>query len=72
MNATYEDIIATLSNICVIQRKVQGWWYDLCATVYIYNYYYYYYHLDIWVILPHSGPFMPQKILFLFSSIYFK
>ena len=35
MNAIYEDIIATLSNICVFQGKVQGWWYDTCATVHV-------------------------------------
>ena len=35
VNAIDEEIIATLSNICVVQGKVQGWWYDTCATVHV-------------------------------------
>ncbi|RVW72567.1 hypothetical protein CK203_060077 [Vitis vinifera] len=33
VNAIDEEIIATLSDVCVVQGKVQGWWYDTCATV---------------------------------------
>ncbi|RVX01764.1 hypothetical protein CK203_024444 [Vitis vinifera] len=35
VNAIDEKIIATLSDVCVVQGKVQGWWYDTCATVYV-------------------------------------
>ena len=35
MNAIDEEIIATLSNIWVVQGKVQGWWYDTCVTIYV-------------------------------------
>ncbi|RVW41792.1 hypothetical protein CK203_107624 [Vitis vinifera] len=35
VNAIDEEIIATLSDVCVVQGKVQGWWYDTCATVYV-------------------------------------
>ncbi|XP_058755031.1 uncharacterized protein LOC131628179 [Vicia villosa] len=30
-----DDIIATVSEIMAIKRKVQGWWYDTCATVHV-------------------------------------
>ena len=33
MNAIDEEIIATLSNVCVVQ--VQGWWYDNCVSVHV-------------------------------------
>ncbi|RVX23596.1 Retrovirus-related Pol polyprotein from transposon TNT 1-94 [Vitis vinifera] len=35
VNAIDEEIIATLSDVCVVQGKVQGWWYDTCATVHV-------------------------------------
>ena len=35
VNAIDEEIIATLSNVCVVQGKVQGWWYDTCTTVHV-------------------------------------
>ena len=35
MNAIGKEIIATLSNVCVVQEEVQGWWYDTSATVHI-------------------------------------
>ena len=35
MNAIDKKIITTLSNVCVIQWKVQRWWYDTCATVHV-------------------------------------
>ncbi|RVW62312.1 Retrovirus-related Pol polyprotein from transposon TNT 1-94 [Vitis vinifera] len=35
VNAVDEEIIATLSDVCVVQGKVQGWWYDTCATVHV-------------------------------------
>ena len=35
INAIDEEIIATLSNVCLVQGKVQGWWYDTCATVHV-------------------------------------
>ena len=35
VNAIDEKIIATLSDVCVAQGKVQGWWYDTCATVHV-------------------------------------
>ncbi|RVW77298.1 Retrovirus-related Pol polyprotein from transposon TNT 1-94 [Vitis vinifera] len=35
VNAIDEDIIATLSDVCVVQGKVQGWWYDTCAIVHV-------------------------------------
>ena len=34
MNAIDDEIIATLSNACVVQKK-QGWWYDTCVTVHV-------------------------------------
>ena len=30
-----DDIIATVSEIMAIKGKVQGWWYDTCATVHV-------------------------------------
>ncbi|KAL6314756.1 hypothetical protein AAG906_027104 [Vitis piasezkii] len=35
VNAIDEKIIATLSDVCVVQGKVQGWWYDTCATIHV-------------------------------------
>ncbi|RVW66000.1 Retrovirus-related Pol polyprotein from transposon TNT 1-94 [Vitis vinifera] len=35
VNAIDEEIIATLSDVCVVQGKVQGWWYDTCVTVHV-------------------------------------
>ncbi|RVW64665.1 Retrovirus-related Pol polyprotein from transposon TNT 1-94, partial [Vitis vinifera] len=35
VNAIDEEIIATLSDVCVVQGKVQGWWYDTCATIHV-------------------------------------
>eukprot|EP00261_Vitis_vinifera_P027472 XP_010661281.1 PREDICTED: uncharacterized protein LOC104881771 [Vitis vinifera] len=35
VNAIDEEIITTLSDVCVVQGKVQGWWYDTCATVHV-------------------------------------
>ncbi|RVX02495.1 Retrovirus-related Pol polyprotein from transposon TNT 1-94 [Vitis vinifera] len=35
VNAIDEEIIATLSDVCVVQGKVQGWWYDTCAKVHV-------------------------------------
>ncbi|TXG47924.1 hypothetical protein EZV62_027218 [Acer yangbiense] len=35
VNATKEEIIAAVSEICAIQGKVHGWWYDTCATVHV-------------------------------------
>ena len=35
MNAINEEIIATLSNVCVVQGNVHGWWYDTCASVHV-------------------------------------
>ena len=35
MNVIDEEIIATLSNVCVVQGKVQGWWYDTCVTIHV-------------------------------------
>ena len=35
VNAIDKDIIATLSNVCVVQWKVQGWWYDTCAIIHV-------------------------------------
>ncbi|KAK0570430.1 hypothetical protein LWI29_001000 [Acer saccharum] len=36
INATEEEIIIAVSEICVVQGKVQGWWYDTCATVHVF------------------------------------
>lgn len=30
-----DDIITTVREIMAIKGKVQGWWYDTCATVYV-------------------------------------
>ena len=35
MNAIDDGIIATLSNVCVVQGKLQGWWFDTCTTVHV-------------------------------------
>ena len=35
INAIEEEIIATVSEINDVQGKIQGWWYDTCATVYV-------------------------------------
>ena len=35
VNAIEEEIIATVSEINDVQGKIQGWWYDTCATVHI-------------------------------------
>ena len=35
LNAIDEEIIVILSNICVVQGKVQGWWYGNCAIVHV-------------------------------------
>ena len=35
VNAIDEEIIAILSDVCVVQGKVQGWWYDTCTTVHV-------------------------------------
>ena len=35
MNAIDEEIIATLSDICVVHVNVQGWQYDTCTTVHV-------------------------------------
>ncbi|KAL5556909.1 hypothetical protein UlMin_039145 [Ulmus minor] len=36
VNAIEEEIIATVSEINVVQGKIQGWWYDTCATVHVF------------------------------------
>ncbi|RVW22265.1 Retrovirus-related Pol polyprotein from transposon TNT 1-94 [Vitis vinifera] len=35
VNTIDEEIIATLSDVCVVQGNVQGWWYDTCAIVHV-------------------------------------
>ena len=35
INAIDEEIIATLNNVCIVQGKVQGWWYDIGATIHV-------------------------------------
>ena len=35
MQLMRRSLIATLSNVCVVQGNVQGWWYDTCATVHV-------------------------------------
>ena len=30
-----EDIVATISEICAIQGKISGWWYDTCAAIHV-------------------------------------
>ena len=35
INAIDEEIIATLNNVCIVQGKVQGWWYDTGVTIHV-------------------------------------